>query len=177
MSKQISTFQNALITGASSGIGAAFARLLAEQGCNLTLVARRTERLVSMKETLEPRHSIRVNVLTADLSIPEDRTRVEDWIKAQLDLDILINNAGFGMRGRFDQIEINRHQNMIDLMLIAPIRLTHAALPGMLSRQHGAIINVASATAFFARQSGVTYRSTKSFLVSFSGTVPGIYYF
>ncbi len=164
--KHVST-RKALVTGASSGIGAEFARQLAASGTNLVLVARRKERLEALARELEKTHSVSVEILAADLSRDEDLKRIEAKIGEISDLDMLVNNAGFGGDGVFITTGIGPPLNMIKVQIIAPVRLTRAALEGMMARDRGRIINVASIAAF-SPLSGTTYAAVKSYLLRFS---------
>ena len=158
----------ALITGASSGIGATFAQRLAAQGYDLVLVARRQERLAALAAELQQRHPIAVETLVADLSNLADVQRVEARM-AEIDaLDMLINNAGFGTVGRFAEVELAKTMDMIHIHVTTSVRLCHAALPAMLARQRGAMINVSSVAAFAPMPGNATYAATKAFLVTFS---------
>jgi short-subunit dehydrogenase len=157
---------SALITGASSGIGAAFARHLARPGCRLILTARRTERLQSLSAELE-RMGAQVETLTADLGTEEGIQAVAQKI-SETQLDLLINNAGFGLHGPFASVPVQEHAEMLRVHAEAPFRLTHAALQGMLVREKGAIINVSSSGAFRRSARSVMYSATKSFLTMFS---------
>jgi len=157
-----------LITGASSGIGAAFARALATRQKNLTLVARRNERLENLASELRKNHNIDVEILVADLSDALDIDKVERYIADNQPLDILINNAGFVTSSRFSRTDLGEQEAMVRLHVIAPVRLAHAALPKMVERGHGTIINVSSNAAFIPLRGAVTYSGTKAFLVVFS---------
>lgn len=157
----------ALITGASSGIGAAFARRLAREGYNLVLVARREERLSAMKVKLEDMHDIHVNCITADLTIESDVVNVEKYIGYHEPLDLLINNAGYSVTGKFPAISIDDHLDMIKVHVIASVRFSHAALVAMIEAARGAIINVSSMAALLPLRN-VTYSATKAYLVTFS---------
>jgi short-subunit dehydrogenase len=161
----------ALITGASSGIGAAFARRLAADGYDLTLVARREERLAVLAGELGEHYGAVVQCLLADLSESAALEQVEQRVAALPELDLLINNAGFGTRGSFAESDVRRQSQMIQLHVVASTRLTHAALPGMVARRHGGIINVASLAAFIALPGDAVYNATKAYLVSFSRTL------
>jgi short-subunit dehydrogenase len=163
--------KKALITGASSGIGAAFARRLAADGYDLTLVARRKERLAALAGELEVQHGIAVQYLLADLSESAALAQVEQRVASLPELDLLINNAGFGIRGGFAESDVRRQSQMIQLHAVASTRLTHAALPGMIARRQGGIINVASLAAFIALPGDAVYSATKAYLVSFSRTL------
>ena len=160
--------RTALITGASSGIGAAFARELAAKGYNLILVARRQERLAALATGLEADYRITAEVLATDLSDPADVDWVEQRIAELDDLDILINNAGFGAPGQFAQLDLARQLDMINLHIIASVRLTYAALPGMVARGRGAVINVSSVAGFVPVPGSATYSATKAYLNVFS---------
>jgi uncharacterized protein len=157
----------ALITGASSGIGAEFARQLAGPGCKLILTARRTERLQNLAKELEQKGA-QVETLTADLCTEDGIQAVADKIMNEPELDLLINNAGFGLHGAYASVSLEDHAEMLRVHAEAPVRLTHAALQGMLRRKKGAIINVASVGAFRRSGRSVMYSATKSFLVMFS---------
>ncbi len=162
------TSSTVLITGASSGLGAEYARQLAAQGHGLVLTARRTDRLNELAESLHARHGVPVTILPGDLT---DRTFVqelEDRIAATTDLTILVNNAGFGVSGPYIEQPIERHQRMIDVHITATVRLTHAAIPGMIQRGKGFIINVSSVAAFIPEGSPPGYSASKAYLNSFS---------
>jgi short-subunit dehydrogenase len=157
----------ALITGASSGIGAAFARHLAKPGCHLILTARRTDRLQALAAELE-QTGARVDILTADLAAVNGIQAVAGRIRREPQLDLLINNAGFGIHGSFASASLEEQAEMLRVHAEAPFRLTHAALQGMLARKTGAIINVSSVGAFRRNARSVMYSATKSFLTLFS---------
>jgi short-subunit dehydrogenase len=158
----------ALVTGASSGIGAVFARQLATQGYNLILVARRADRLAQMASKLESGNGIRVEVLPADLVLDADLAKVESRITGESHLELLVNNAGFGVLGNFFQSEREPQDRMHRLHVLATLRLTHAALPGMVARGRGGIVNVSSVAAFATAPGGVSYSATKAWMNSFS---------
>jgi hypothetical protein len=154
----------ALITGASSGLGAEFARALAAQGADLILTARREERLATLATRLQTQHGTRTDILTADLATDAGVAAVKAKIIATPNLHWLINNAGFGMKGRFDRAAIDDLDRMHRLHVLAPLQLTHAALRGMVARDAGAIINVASVVSFLLVAGSVGYAATKSWL-------------
>jgi short-subunit dehydrogenase len=157
----------ALITGASSGIGAEFARQLARRGYSLLLTARRKEKLEALAQEIQEKNPVSIEILLADLSQDAAIQAVERRI-AELDrLDLLVNNAGYGISGHFYQSDIERQVGMIQVHVIASVRLTRAALPKMVDRRSGGIINVSSMSAFVP-SAGVTYSSTKAYLVKFS---------
>jgi short-subunit dehydrogenase/N-acetylglutamate synthase-like GNAT family acetyltransferase len=165
---RVKHLRTALITGASSGIGAVFARRLAAEGYNLFLVARREARLAALTVELQERHPITVEILVADLSNPSDVKRVERRITEFEDLDMLINNAGFGTTGRFAEVDLAKHVDMIHVHVSASVRLCRAALPDMVARRRGVIINVSSLVAFVPMPGSVTYCATKAYLNIFS---------
>ncbi len=153
----------ALITGATAGIGAAFARRLAKGGLDLVLVARNAEKLTETAEQLQADYGVAVEVLPADLSEDEGISRVEERLRQGVDL--LVNNAGFGNQGTFLNVPLEDELRMLKVHCEAVLRLTYAALPGMRERHKGGIINVASVAAFFSRG---TYGASKAWVVSFS---------
>jgi hypothetical protein len=153
----------ALVTGASSGIGAVFARRLSEQGFDLILVARRRERLERLASELAG-----AEVLVADLAVDADLRRVEERIAAEPDLECLVNNAGFGSQGRFREAGLEVQDRMHRLHVIATLRLTHAALGVMLARARGSIINVSSVAGFLHNPFSVSYGATKAWINSFT---------
>jgi len=155
--------QVALVTGASSGIGAVFARKLSEQGFDLILVARRRERLERLASELAG-----AEVLVADLAVDADLRRVEERIATEPDLDCLVNNAGFGSQGRFWETGLEVQDRMHRLHVIATLRLTHAALGVMLPRRRGSIINVSSVAGFLHNPFSVSYGATKAWINSFT---------
>jgi len=160
-------YRTALITGASAGLGAEYARLLAATGTSLILVARRLDRLTGLAQELQTKHAVTVEPLQADLSTPDGVERVERRIAGETTLDLLVNNAGFGGRGGFVRGETADHLTMVQVHVTATVRLTRAAIPGMIARGRGAVINVASVAAF-SPLSGAMYSGTKAFLVMFS---------
>jgi len=156
-----------LVTGASSGIGAAFARRLAQHGHDLILVARRRDRLEALAAEMEGRQAAAVEVLVADLAREEEVARVEARLAAQPDLRVLVNAAGFVTAGRFSELPVKRHREMVQVHVEAPVRLTRAALPGLLAHR-GAVVNVASIGAFLPTAGNATYAGTKAFLVTWT---------
>ncbi|MEE1787481.1 SDR family oxidoreductase [Streptomyces sp. SP17BM10] len=156
----------ALITGATAGIGAAFARRLARGGYRLVLVARDTERLERTAADLQGTYGVETEVLTADLATDEGIGAVEARLSdAARPVDLLVNNAGFGNRGAFLTVPLQDELDMLKVHVEAVLRLTAAALPGMRDRGRGAIINVASVAAFLPRG---TYGASKAWVVSFT---------
>ena len=139
---------HALVTGASSGIGAAFAERLAREGYDLAVVARRRDRLDALAQKLREHHQVNVEVLVADLSKHEDLLIVEEHVAADPALELLVNNAGFGGYKSFVELDPDKAEELINLKVLAVTRLTSAALPGMLARGRGFIINVSSRLAY-----------------------------
>ena len=158
----------AVITGASSGIGAAFARQLAARGHALVLVARREERLQALADELHRRHGVGVEILVADLARPEGIARVQGRLAAGGAVDVLVNNAGFGTVGPFAESDLERQLDMISVHVTATARLTRAVLPGMIARGRGAVINVSSIAASLPAPGNATYSATKAYVKVFS---------
>ena len=154
----------ALITGASSGIGAEFARKLAARGYDLILVARRAERLRELAASL----STQSKILPADLTGDEGLGAVERAIRDCDGLDLLINNAGFGTLGRFWEADLAGQVRMHELHVMATMRLTHTALTCMVPRGHGGVINVSSVAGFGQSPGNVSYCATKAWINSFT---------
>ena len=153
----------ALVTGASSGIGAAFARALAARGYGLLLVARRRNRLEQLASEL-----VHAEVMAADLADGAELRRLEERVARETNLELLVNNAGFGSLGRFWEADLEGQDRMHRLHVLAVVRLTHAALPGMVARGRGGIINVSSVAAFFHNPFNVSYGATKAWMNSFT---------
>ncbi len=159
----------AFITGATSGIGAAYARRLAKDGYDLFLHGRREERLNDLARELESAHGIAAEVIIAELGQPEGVRKVEERIRELERLDLLVNNAGYFQLGYFWELDPDDIEAMIRVHVIATVRFTRAALPGMIERNRGDIINVTSLAAFGAGGHGLeTYCATKAYLVSFT---------
>jgi hypothetical protein len=166
------TFERALVTGASAGLGAEFARQLAAAGTDLVLSARRLDRLEELAHELRAKHGVQVEVIQADLTKDEGLSRLERALASGPAIDLLVNNAGFGGRGGFAKGDVADHLTMVKVHIDATIRLTRAALPKMIDRGRGGVINVASIAAF-SPFSGPMYSGTKSFLVMFSENLHG----
>jgi len=158
-----------LITGASSGIGAAFARRLAAQGHDLLLVARSEDKLIALCNQLGLNHNVRAQYFVADLSQLDAPARLfAETRERNLEIDLLINNAGFGSMGEFAKLDLDRELNMIDLNVRSLVALTHLFLQPMRERKSGSIINVASTASFQPVPFMATYAATKAFVLSFS---------
>lgn len=159
-----------LVTGASAGIGAAFAHALAARGHDLVLTARRFERLETLAAELCQRHACTVTVLPADLADPDAPSALcEELRRRGLAVDWLINNAGYGVPGSFVANDWRTHAAFLQVLLIAPIELAWRLLPGMRERGHGRIVNVASLAGHVPGTAGHTlYAPAKAFLIKFS---------
>jgi short-subunit dehydrogenase len=157
----------AAITGASSGIGEEFARRFAPEH-DLLLIARRTERLEEIASKLRAQYGNDVEIITADLSRPEDIARVAERLGSDERLAILVNNAGFGTGGYFWEAPLEPQEEMHRLHVMAPLGLTHAALRGMTARNYGAVINVASVASFIRRPGSASYSASKAWLNIFT---------
>ncbi len=153
----------ALITGATSGIGLAFARTLATRGHDIVLVARNQERLDLVAAELRG-HRVQVEVIAADLADRSQLAVVEDRLRAQ-PVEILVNNAGFGVLQSFSAGDLDAEQQMLDVLVTAVMRLTHAALPGMVARGSGAVLNISSVAGWIT---GGTYSAAKAWVTVFS---------
>lgn len=160
----------ALVTGASAGIGAAFARRLAAEGFDLVLSARRVERLEALAEELRAMPGVEAFVAPADLSDPAGARRLLEQVAGLgRPLDVLINNAGYGLTGAFAQTRWADQQAFLQLMVVAPCELAHKLLPGMVERRYGRIVNVASVAGLIPGAAGHTlYAGAKSLLIKFS---------
>jgi uncharacterized protein len=159
----------ALVTGASGGIGAELARLLAAGGHDLVLVARSEGKLRAFAEDLGRAHGVRVIVLAADLSRVEEVERVARAAPSQAGpIEVLVNNAGYGLHGAFAVTDASRELEMIQLNVVAPTRLSKAFFPDMIARGRGRILNVASTAGFFPGPFMAVYYATKAYVVSFS---------
>jgi short-subunit dehydrogenase len=159
----------ALITGASSGIGAAFAKALATRQTNLILVARSQDKLDLLARQLQEQHQIQVEVLRQDLAIPGAATSVFEAVtQKNIAIDLLINNAGFGDYGQFSESSLTKQLDMIQVNISALVELTYRFLPQMQQRGSGAIINISSIAGFQPLPYMSVYAATKAFVLSFS---------
>jgi short-subunit dehydrogenase len=156
----------ALVTGATAGIGAAYANLLAKEGFDLVLVARNLPRLNKIANEFKKTYKIKVEVIRADLSKSTQLSRVAKRLSNKSrPVSVLINNAGFGIKDSFLDSALSAEQELLDVLVTAPMRLTHAALPVMVNQNNGVIVNVSSVASWIA---GGTYSAAKSYLTVFS---------
>ena len=167
----MATSQNkgtALITGASSGIGAIYADRLARRGYDLVLVARNGKRLEEVAQRIRSATQRSVEVIAADLGNKADLARVEANLRADGRITMLVNNAGFGAATPLSDSDVNKMQEMIELNVVALTRLTYAVVPGFVARGNGSIINIASIVAVAPDMLNGVYGATKSFVLAFS---------
>jgi short-subunit dehydrogenase len=157
----------AVITGASSGIGLVFARKLAA-GYDLVLVARRKERLEEAASALAVEFGTQVEVLVADLATDDGMSAVAERLASEPNLGLLVNNAGFGVTGRFWEASLADQEQMHRLHVMATLKLTHAALGNLVARGAGGVINVASVAGFVIGARAVSYAATKTWMVAFT---------
>ncbi|WP_250624894.1 SDR family NAD(P)-dependent oxidoreductase [Pinirhizobacter soli] len=162
--------RRALVTGASAGIGEAFARQLASCGYRLVLTARRADRLQVLAEELSQRHHVDVQVIALDLADPEAPAQLlAELARRNLCIDMLVNNAGYGVPGHFDAVPWSTHAQFLQVMVTAPTELAHRLLPAMRARGYGYIINVASLAGLMPGTAGQSlYAAAKAYLIKFS---------
>lgn len=169
MNAQTSARPLALVTGASGGIGLSLARELASRGHDLVLVARSEARLAALAGELAGRHGVACTVLPADLSVRDAADRLADELDRRgLAVDVLVNNAGFGLFGRHVDTALGDEQQMIDVNVVTLTRLTKRLLPGMVARGRGRVLNVASTAAFQPGPYMAVYYATKAYVLSYS---------
>ena len=162
----------ALITGASSGIGKELAYIHAERGGNLIIVARRADKLIELKNEIESNHSVNVDTFTKDLSVQgSGKELFEEVTKAGLQVDYLINNAGFGLRGKFQELSWDRQLQMMNLNMVALSELTYCFLPDMLKRNSGKILNTSSTASFMPGPLQAVYFATKAYATFFGNAL------
>jgi hypothetical protein len=159
----------ALVTGASRGIGRALALLLAQRGYDLLLVARSEDQLKELAQEIGQKYQHQAHVLALDLAAPAAAETVAAWARQQTDeLAVLVNNAGYGLWGRFEQLGLAEQQNMLQLNMHLPVALTHALLPALHQVPKAYVLNVSSTAAYQAVPSLALYAASKAFLLSFS---------
>ena len=153
-----------MVTGATAGIGESFTRVLAREGFNIVLVARDLERMKERAATLESQFSIQTAIVQADLATDDGCAKVERYITDN-QIEVLINNAGFGINKAFSMSELNSEQQLLDVLVRTPMRLMHTVIPQMKARNSGSIVNVSSVAGWIA---GGTYSAAKSYLTVLS---------
>lgn len=168
MKSQTTSSPYALVTGASSGIGAIYADRLAQRGFNLILVARSAERLATVAERIRAATGRQIETLVADLSDATARLRVEDRLRTDAKIELLVNNAGFGAVAPLLQSSADTMEEMVDLNVTALMRLTYAAVPGFVARGRGTVINISSTVAVTPEVLNGVYGASKAFVLTFT---------
>lgn len=162
----------ALITGASTGIGKELAHIHAEKGGDLIIIARNQNKLESLKAELEKKYAVKVMVIAKDLGMAEAPKAIYDEVKAAgIDVDILINNAGFGALGKFHELELERQVSMINLNITSLTAMTHLFLPDFVKRNSGKILNTSSTASFMPGPLQAVYFATKAYVTYFSNAL------
>ncbi|OWY60372.1 hypothetical protein B7486_69540, partial [cyanobacterium TDX16] len=165
-------WKTALVTGASTGIGAEFARALAGRGVDLVITARDTARLKALAKELQDRNGVAVQVITADLAkkagVAKVAARLAEPTADQAPIDLLVNNAGFGSTGTFWELPVDTEEAEVLVNVVAPLRLAHAALGPMVQRGSGAVLNVSSIAGDQSVPKNATYGGTKAFVTTWS---------
>jgi short-subunit dehydrogenase len=163
------TGKTALITGASAGLGAHFARLFAQDRHDLVLVARRQDKLDQLAAELSAAHGVRTTVIAADLTDPKAPQHLQEGLtRAGIEVEFLVNNAGFGASGAFADLDLTRQLNMIELNVTALTHLTGLFLPAMIARRSGRVLNVSSSAGFLPGPYMATYYASKAYVLSFT---------
>jgi short-subunit dehydrogenase len=166
--------KTAVITGASSGIGVEFAKRFAARGANLVLVARRKDRLLAVAKEIKSAHQVNVDVIVADLSEVGAAERLfKSLQRKKIQVDIMVNNAGFGTMGEFKNSSINRVTEEIQLNISTLVQLSRLAIPGMVERGNGVVVNIASTAAYQPVPYMAVYAATKAFVLSFTEALWG----
>ncbi|MEM9305209.1 MAG: SDR family oxidoreductase, partial [Pseudomonadota bacterium] len=162
----------ALVTGASGGIGLELARLHASKGGDLVVVARSADRLEALRAELEEKHGVSVSVIARDLAEPDAAEAIfAETEAAGVEIDVLMNNAGFGLHGAFHEQQWGRVQAMMQVNMVALTALTRRYLPGMVERGRGRILNVSSTASFLPGPLQAVYYATKAYVTSFSQAI------
>ena len=164
--------KTALITGASAGLGVEFARLFAKDGHDVALVARRRDKLDEVAAELSKAHGIKASVFPADLTDPAAPTALRDQVAAAgIDVEFLVNNAGFGSNGAFVDVDLRRELDMIEVNVKALVHLTRLFLSGMVARKSGRVLNIGSTAGFVPGPFMATYYASKGFVISFTEAI------
>lgn len=162
----------ALITGASSGLGKEFAKIHAEKGGDLIIVARRKDKLEELQQELQTRHQVQIKIITKDLTLPEAPKEIYDEIAQEnISIEYLINNAGFGGLGKFHERDWEKDLAMINLNIVALTALTRYFLPDFVARNHGKILNVSSTASLLPGPLQAVYYATKAYVTFFSNAI------
>lgn len=157
----------AVITGATSGIGAAYANKLAQRGYDLVLTGRRKEKIEAVSAEIQQKYKVRVEVVLAELSEPEDIKKFVDFIKEK-EIGVLVNNAGFGASSLYQESDLAVMEQLAKVNVLAPMELIHAVLPGMVKRGSGTVINISSESVYMIIPKNAVYSGAKAFLKSFT---------
>jgi short-subunit dehydrogenase len=161
--------RTALVTGASAGLGAEYAKLFAADGHDVILVARRRDRLEALAEEIRKAHHVQAHVVVADLAASDGVAHVVEGVRRLgVEIEFLVNNAGFGASGAFAHLDPARNLGMVQVNVAAPVALTGAFLPGMIARKHGRILNVGSTAGFQPGPFMAVYYASKAFVNSFT---------
>ena len=160
--------KTAMVTGASSGIGKAYAEHYAKEGYDLIITGRRMDKLVSVAEELEVKNGISVQIIQAELSDESDMKHVLEVVRKNPDIHVLVNNAGFGAGVEFGKNNFEEHMRMLQVHVVTSLKLIYAILPQMITRKAGTIINVSSLAAYMPAPGSTMYSATKLFLKSFT---------
>lgn len=161
--------RTALVTGGSGGIGLELAKVLARNGFDLVLVARKRDTLEAAAGQLEGKFDVRAHVFAADLKLPDTPEAIYDFLRNEnIDIEILVNNAGFGLGGEFADTSLQRELDMIQVNIVALTALTKLFIPAMIKRRSGRVLNLASTAAFQAGPLMAVYYATKAYVLSFS---------
>jgi short-subunit dehydrogenase len=164
--------ETVLVTGASSGIGRELAKCFAADECQMILVSRKTDELEALAAELRTTFKIQAQVFACDLAEPEAPARLVARLgKAGIQVDVLVNNAGFGAQGKFFELDLKRQLDMVQVNVTALLHLTGLLLPGIVKRGHGGILNVASTASFQPGPGMAVYYATKAFVLSFSEAI------
>ncbi len=159
------------ITGATSGIGAAFARRFAREGYDLIITGRREKIIRNLAGEISKKYGVKVDVIISELSNDEDVNLLVEKIKQEENIEVLINNAGFGIGKPFYEDAIENQENMAKVHILSTLKLTYAAIPNMIKKKRGIIINVSSISSFFPLPDAAIYSGTKAFLNNFSESI------
>ena len=159
----------ALVTGASAGLGAEFAWLFAEDGHDLIVVARREDKLNELAREIKAKHKVEVHVIAEDLARPGAARRIADELaERDIDVEFLVNNAGFGHAGAFAEVDLAREVGMVQVNIVAVLELTRLLLPPMIARKRGRVLNVGSTAGFVPGPFLAVYHASKAFVNSFT---------